>query len=206
MPLLPYNSIVTTHAASKDMTVLATVKTELGLSVTTWDTLLATLIQQASGKAVELAGREFAAETMTDYFLVAGCDPVLQLSRRPIKSITSIVEDGVTLSASDYEAVALTGWLRRIDADGLLIAWASGKVDVVYVAGYTMLTELPHGLERIVIDEVKRQFFSRKRDSLIRQESVDGVGSFSYWVNSGTDTVDPMLTALEDMRFVDPVI
>lgn len=209
MPLLHYNSVVTTPAASKDMTVLATVKAEMGFTTVdaARDALLAVLIQQASSKAVELSGREFATETLTEYFRIVKSDPVLQLDRRPIESITSVVEDGVTLAGTDYEIIARNGWLQRVDADAVPICWTFGKVVVVYRAGYDMLTELSHALERIVIDEVKRQWFVRNTNPSLKGLEVPGVLRQDFWVSSGggagTGTKDPMLAALEAARFVD---
>jgi len=204
MALLPYKSTVTVPAASKDMTVLATVKAELNITVSTDDAYLAVLIQQASSKAVELSGREFSKETIVDTFWVDECDAILQLTRWPIVSVTSVVEDDVTLTASDYEIIADSGWLRRIDSDGVLQIWMpSAKVIVTYDAGWVLLTNESHALERIVIDEIKRNWFARERDPMLRSIEVPGVLSKSFWVNTGgSSEKDPMLTALEIEKFV----
>jgi len=212
MPILPYRITVTTPATSKDMTVLATVKAEMNITTVdaARDAFINVLIQQASGKAVELAGREFASETMTEKFRVdERRDSILQVSRRPVSSVTSIVEDGATLTSADYEIIASTGWLQRIDSDGNPQDWASSTpITVVYVAGWVMLTALPHALERIIIDEVKRNWFSRTRDPLLRGEDIPDVANLQYWIDRGSGangSKDPMLLALEAAGFVDAV-
>ena len=208
MALIPYNSIVTTPAPSKDMTVLDTVKMELGLTATTDDVLIAILIQQASSKAVELAGREFAAETMTEYFRQRWgqhCDTLLQLSRRPIKTVTSVVEDGTTLTSADYEILSVKGRLQRLNSSGNPQHWSSGKIVVVYNGGFTMLTEESNALERIVIDEIKRLYAARQRDPQLKSESVFDVATFTYQANGfGQGNKDPMLKALEEQQFAEP--
>lgn len=213
MAIIPYNSTVTTPAASKDLTVLATVKAEFGFTTVdaARDALISVHIQQASSKAAELSRREFAAETMTDSFRSDYCgSTVLQLVRRPIKSVTSVVEDGTTLAGTDYEIIPANGWLQRIDGSGNPQSWGD-KTVVVYVAGFTLLTEESHALERIVIDEVKRNYFARERDPLLKDIDVDGVARLGYWVDrsgsgGGTGQIDPMLAALSQQGFVDAVV
>lgn len=211
MAILPYRSDVTVAAASKDLTILATVKDELGETDTDSDNFLTGLIQQASDKAVELSGREFAEETMKDYFRNDSwqrCADVLQLSRRPIKSVISIIEDGVTLEPTDFEIIAETGWIQRIDSSGNPQSWGGGKIAVEYVAGWISLTEIPSLLERIVIDEIKREWFARGGDPIVKSEEVPGVLRRDFWIPGSTTGVqkDPMLTALEDAGFIETII
>jgi hypothetical protein len=185
MALLPYKSIVTVPAASKDMTLLATVKTELGITDAASDAKLSALIQQASAAIVSFCKREFAQETLADTFRTDCGDSVLQLSRRPIVSVTSIVEDDVSLTAADYEIIAANGWIQRIDSEERPIGWAWGKTVVTYVAGWIMLTNLPSDLERACIDLIKGKWFALERDPLVKSESTPGVYSVDYWVQSG---------------------
>jgi hypothetical protein len=209
MALLPYNSVVTTPAASKDLTILATVKDEMGFTTidVARDILLSVMIQQASSKAVELSRREFAAETMTDSFRADYCGSTVQLVRRPI--VHYVRCRWRDLAGTDYEIISGNGWLQRIDASGNPQSWA-GKIVVVYVAGYTLLTEESHALERIVIDEVKLRYSARSRDPLLKGIDVDGVARLDYWVDrsgsgGGTGQIDPMLAALSQQGFVDAI-
>ncbi len=181
----PYDLAVTAAAASKDMTLLATVKTELGITASTDDAWLALVIQEESAAAVAYCNREFARETVAESFRLEGeerCVAGLYLSRVPVASIASVVEDGVTLTAADYELAAADGRLYRLDGDGNRSTWARAKIVVTYTGGYVMLTTLPQDLERAVRTLVKQRWFARTRDPLVKGASLDGVMSEQYWV------------------------
>lgn len=211
---LPYNSVVTVPAVSKDMTLLATVKAQLDITVTTYDTILAGYIQQASSAIVAYCNREFAKETLKDSFRVTnisqlGDKSLLQMSRRPIVSVTPVVENGETLTAADFEILASVGQLQRIDANGEPIAWTAGKTEVTYVAGWTMISELPNDLERICLIFVKSLYLSRKLDTNLKRESVPGVLETEYFYRSADDQtgMPPEVSdALIAGRWVDPVL
>ena len=181
----PYDLAVTVAASSKDMTLLATVKTELGISGTADDAWLALVIQEESAAAVAYCDREFARETVVESFrLEAELREVggLYLSRVPVASITSVVEDGVTLTSVDYELAAADGRLYRLDGAGARSCWAHAKIVVTYAGGYVMLTTLPQDLERAVRTMVKGRWYARQRDPLVKGASLDGVMSEQYWV------------------------
>ena len=183
----PWKSAVTAQAASKDMTVLATVLAELGLTATdaARDALIVTLIHQASAAIVGWCGREFAAETLVDEFRTSGersCIEALILSRRPVTAISAVVEDGTALSGADYEVDPATGFLWRLDGADGRIAWAHARIQVTYTAGYVMLTTLPQDLERACIDLVKHRWFARARDATLKSREVVDVGREDYWV------------------------
>lgn len=188
IPAIPFATAVTTPAASKDMTLLATVKTELGITGSTDDAFFAVQIQQASAAIVTYCNREFAKETLVDTFRPECAVDYLSLARWPLVSITSIVEDGETLTAADYESEAATSLIYRLDGDDVRSRWAATKIVVTYEAGYVMLTSLPHDLERACIELVKRRWFARKRDPLVKSETVPDVYEVGYWVNGNGDS------------------
>src|SRR5262245_46559089 len=70
MDAWPYNSPVIVAASSRDLTVLETVKVELGIqaSDTSRDAYLNTLITQASQIIATYCNRIFAQETLSDHF------------------------------------------------------------------------------------------------------------------------------------------
>lgn len=168
-------------AGSKDLTVKATVKSELQITGVADDDFLDTLIHQASAQIVSYCGREFARETIRDTFRISRGYGWLQLSRWPTASITSITESGVALAASDYELDAAAGRLLRVSS-GAPILWTDELIVVTHVSGWNLLAELPHDLERACIDLVKSRYRQRLRDQTIKAERVDGVASFEYWV------------------------
>jgi hypothetical protein len=205
----PYNSTVSVAASSKDMTLLNTVKTELSIGNTDYDVLLGSFIQQASAAIVSYCRREFARETLVDTFRIGGGITTLQLTRRPIVSVTSIVEDGVTLDSDDYEIIAANGWLNRLDASGDPQCWECGKIVVTHVAGWLMLTDLPSDLERVTIDLVKSKWFARDRDPMVKSEGTPGVYEVSYWVDTGQyvrGLPAGIAAKLDELGYVDPVV
>lgn len=183
----PYKTIVDTVAASKDLTVKATVKTEIGETSATYDAQIDAHIHQASALITGYCNREFASEKVTDSFRPTACwIESLWLSRTPVSTIHAVVEDGTTLTASDYEVIANTGQLLRLDSDGNPTCWATGVlITVQHTSGYTLLTTLPNDIERACIDQVKALFVSRQRDPTLKSETVPDVYQASYALAGG---------------------
>lgn len=185
-----YNLTVLVAAASKDLTVKATVKAELGISGTTDDDLLDTLIHQASARTFSFTGRELASETVRERFLVpCGCG-VIWLARTPVSAISGtvdvhtlgITEDGTALTVdTDYEYNPATGEVWRLDSDGNRTEWAADAlITAIYTGGYVTLTNLPHDLERAAIELVKAAYRARTRDPALRSKSIPDVYTETY--------------------------
>ena len=134
-------------AASIDLTTLTKLKAHLGVTGTDDDTLLKTLIDQASELVEQHCGREFAKKSRTEYHDGKGLSSLI-LKVRPIESITSIHDD----LDRDFETADL------VDADDYtfypdsgIVTYEEGKfqdgnrnVQVIYVAGYE---DVPSDLE-----------------------------------------------------------
>jgi hypothetical protein len=170
---------VTTPAATKDLTTLARLKTDLGIADAAQDAALADVIREAS----DAIGREcarpdgFGRETVTETWWLSSQLDCLILSRDILPAITFVMEDGATLAATDY---LLSGSLLRRLSDDAPRAWTAQKIVVTYAAGYGLLADLPHDLERACLDLCATIWASRGRDRSLRSESADGVGSVSY--------------------------
>jgi hypothetical protein len=54
-------------------------------------------------------------------------------------------------------------------------------VVVNYTAGFTLLGGLPQAIERAAVDLVVLMYRGAGRDTAVRQEMVEGVGSTSYF-------------------------
>lgn len=172
---------VVDSADSYDLTVLETVRAELGITDHSEDVNLTRWIRQASGAiSAYCGGRVFAKETVSETFRAESCVNALILSRTPIASVTSVDENGSTLDATEYEVISGTGLLRRLSNDALAY-WSHGKITVVYSGGYTLLTDLPYEIERAAIVLVTQYRASAQRDPQLRSESSDGLGSSSYF-------------------------
>ena len=186
------NSIltVTTAADTHDLTVLDTVKEELGRTVSATDAQLTRWIHEASTQIASHCRRVFAAETVQEVFHgVSGADELI-LSRRPVTSITSVTEDDDTaLAATYYEIEADTGLLYRLDGTGYRERWHASRVTVVYVGGYSLLGNLPRDIEAATVQLVARRAFMASRDPNLRTVQVEGVGSRSFWVSPQSETL-----------------
>lgn len=173
---------VTTPAATYDLTVLATVKAELGITDRAEDPNLTRWIKQASESIAKYCNRVFAAETLTETFRLKSREDGLLLSRFPATAITSVVENDTTLAATDYELASDGGGgvLNRLRYERDW-QWPIGKVVVVYTAGYALVTDLPYGVERAAILLVNQYRYAATRDPLLRSEATEGAGSSSYF-------------------------
>lgn len=184
----PFKTVVDTVAASKDLTVKATLKTELGITVTTYDTQIDAEITQASTLIEGYCGRVLASEKVTDSYRTP-CKPAtgsLWLSRAPVTTIHTVVEDGTTLDSALYEVNAATGELWRLDEDGLRTCWAADSlITVQHTSGYTVPASVPKDIERACLDQVKAIFKSAPRDPTLKSETVPDVYQASYALAGG---------------------
>jgi hypothetical protein len=181
----PYKTVISVAPVTLDLTVLETVKQELGVTDNNSDELLARLISEQSEVAAGYCRRPLAQATIIDSFrLWPNTYHPLIPSRRPVVSITEIVEDGTTLLETDYEYDEETGFLWKLDSTEDRICWAGGKTTVTYVGGYELLTTLPRDIERAVLILIKESWFSLARDPRARSETVEGIGRTELWVGT----------------------
>lgn len=191
---------IITPATTFDLTVLATVKQELGITVTTYDDQLTRLIHEASIACATYCDCVFALEEVSETFWLNCAMDELRLARRPVTTITSVVESGVTLTAgTDYAFDPATGSLFRLDGNDNRSAW-TGKVVVQYSGGYALLDGVPRDIERACIALIKTLWFSLTRDPLVRSVEVPGVMTETFWVGGIGDNgaLPPNVTALLD--------
>ncbi len=180
--------------ASRRLTTAAAVRAALKDTSSTYDTLIESIIDRVSADCVnfcnlarDIGGKQptFVSETLRATWLITNCgrDHELLLPwRAPVTAITSVVEDGVTLTSADYQLTA-GGILERISNDAPM-PWSTGKIVVVYVAGVTAGT-IPPELEGKVIDQVKMLYLGTDRDGALRSEAVPDVYQASYGVIGG---------------------
>lgn len=201
---------VITPAASKDLTVLTTVKAELEVTGTTDDTFLGTLIQQASAAIVSYCGREFAAEEVDETVKAYGT-ATLMISRTPVTALSTVtLDDGissVTVPRTDYALEdAENGFIRSLvgpwkwtatQGTGILARPVAGSefqaYKVRYTGGYTLLTTLPHDVERACIDLVKVKYLARGQAGNITEQEVPGVYRAEYAPGDVTPAIRSLL-------------
>ena len=175
---------VITAAESYDLTVLATVKSELEIAADDHasDAKLSRYIRQASAALATECDRVFARETVRETFRPFYRYPRLALTRRPVTAITSIDADGTVLGAPDFYVQAQTGLLYRL-VSSLRSDWTAQVVTVTYTGGYELLGGLPEDIERGVLALVKQYHFAAGRDPAVSEEGIPGVHSYRLRTN-----------------------
>lgn len=107
-------------------------------------------------------------ETLTETFRMVRVD-VLPLARRHDVAITSILEDAVTLDASDYVIEPESGLLTRL-SDDLPTPWCANKIVVVYAAGFSTI---PDDLKQAAMDCLRAFWLESSRDPMVKGREVD---------------------------------
>ncbi|HVJ31659.1 MAG TPA: hypothetical protein VND94_00975 [Terriglobia bacterium] len=189
-----YSSLITvvTPATTKSLTTRDRVKSELGVTSNSDNAGIDALIADSSRIISSYCDRVFAQEVVSEVFRRGSWRPAesIILSRFPCTSIASLTEDGVAVAGSNWEADPETGIIRRLSGDSLS-CWTASKIIVAYTAGYVLpgnpSRDLPEDIERACLMLTKLMYFSRSRDPLVKEETIDGVGSASYYVRGAMD-------------------
>lgn len=193
---------IVTPAASNDLTDLARVKTELAITSSAEYAKLATLISEASALITAYCNRTtFGVEELRQTERLSTAREYLVLARDLAVEIDAVEVDGATLAPEDYE---LDGPLLYRLQDDARTCWG-GKVVVSYTAGFDIPLEAPTALSRAALDLVVNLYRGAGRDTSIRTEMVDGVGSTSYTdlrANAGLPLSAERIRALERYRLV----
>lgn len=96
------NISVTAATTESKLMSLSTAKALLGLTSTTYDTVLNVLLEQASDAIVQYLERPLAYQTYSEQ--VSGYDDrLLRLSRVPLVTLTQILNDTTVVSSTAYE-------------------------------------------------------------------------------------------------------
>lgn len=177
-------------ATNRKLTTLAAVKADLGLTGAEEDARLDALIEQYSAAMVGWCGRPFALETLRETAFSRTATDGLMLSRWPIVSIASITVDGTAVAAEAYTVDSTGGLVYQRQSGHCGFWWPRGETVATYSAGYVLPGEdertLPHDVERAAIMLVKAAFLASDRDPLVRSDSVDGVGTTTWFPTLGT--------------------
>lgn len=184
-------------ATTNDLTILATLKTELGITDTASDAYLADLIRQASDTVTRYCGRAtFNRETVQQTERLTCRRECIVLDRDILPAITSVTEGGTALTADEYE---LDGSLLYRLCGDVRICWAACKVVIVYAAGYVSLTDVPYDLERAVLITAAAWHSAKGRDPMLRSETTEGVGATSWIATAGMAAMPPQAVSILDV-------
>lgn len=196
---------VISPAKARDLTTAANARADLGLPAgAPTDEQLRRFIAQASASAASFCRRTFGRKTVRERFEIdwrRRCDEDDEgflLSCAPAVRISTVKVDSLTLAPSAYELVEQPAhpvslfYLRHL-VDGEPRDWTGRCVTVEYEAGWllpgetrggpaTTAPDLPADVERAVIQLVGAAASASGRDMMVKSEDVEGIGSFSYYV------------------------
>lgn len=128
------------------------------------------------------------SEAVSDTYRLKSAQEVLVLSRRPITQVTSVIEDGETLSADDYELRSESGLLRRLSND-VEVCWRAGKIVVGYTAGWETV---PDDMKLAAMKLAGVLYSEGERvDPNLRRVEIPGLETREYWVAPSSDTLIP---------------
>ena len=166
-------------AATGDLTTLATAKRELGIVDAAQDARITALIREASDLVAQWCNRAgFGRETLRQTERLASPVDVIVLQRDLGVANTTVVEDGLALSASDFERGGMLLYRLR---DGMRVPWTARTVVVEYEAGFELPDEAPPALERACLDLLAGLWHGLGRDPAVRNETTEGVGAVGYF-------------------------
>jgi uncharacterized phiE125 gp8 family phage protein len=168
-----------------DLTTLTKVKSYLGISNSTHDTLLSSIITSVSAGVESFCGRRFGSASYTEYYDTDG-ETKIFLPNYPVTTLTSVKYQGGTwdnITWFDYPTPGylLTGEQGRISFAGSLPT-ITKYLQIVYTGGYLIdfanetnpaLHTLPFDLTQIV-NELIASTFNTRTSGGISNMSTEG--------------------------------
>jgi hypothetical protein len=145
--------------ADLSLVSLADVKTYLNITSSSGDEEIRQFILEATDIAERLTSRQLRRKSYTEAYSVSGA--YFSLRQQPVVSITSVVEDGVTLtSGSDYVLDTALGLLYRGSTLSPLY-WHAGSDNIVvtYVSGEIN----PSPTAQLLVKELTRHLWRTQR-------------------------------------------
>jgi hypothetical protein len=193
---------IVTPATTTNLTTLN--RARAMLSFTTADeATVAILIEQASQAIVDYCRRPFARETVRETFEGPTRSGGVLLGRSAVTEILSVTELGETIPLDEVRHDPDSNMLFRVGADSWHLCWLD-EIAVTYTAGYVLPSDdsagtLPSSVERAAIRLIGAFLSMNGRDSLIKSETIEGVGQTSWWVpGAGAAMADPEAQQLLD--------
>lgn len=149
--------------AAQDLTTTAKVKTLLGISVSTYDTLLDALVTSASDFIAQLCGRSFAlpGSDETEYYDGTVEKNRIQLRKWPVTVLTSISYASGAYNNPTWTAYDASSQFVLKDDTGevffdFCLPRGRKNIKVVYRGGYAsnaIPTDLDHACKKLVAKE-----------------------------------------------------
>lgn len=149
----------------------------------------AALTRACNVRAAGVTPPTLRSEAVRDTFRLKARNETLILSRRPAHTITSVVENGTTLTAgTDFENHAEAGLLKRLSGD-CETCWPACKIVVSYTAGWETV---PDDL-KLAAMKLTAVFYTegQRVDPSLKRENIPGVREVEYWVSPTDDHALP---------------
>lgn len=188
---------VTTAAPDRLLLTTEEIRAAVGVSDASYDTALASLNARVAAAltrqcCVPAAGATpptLRQETLTEVIRDVCGARYLLMSRKPIVSVTSVVVDGTTLDAEDYEADAGNGYLYKL-TDDERVCWSATKITAVYLAGWDVV---PEDL-KLAASKFAKILWSEdgpnsRSDPNLKRQRIEDVGEREWWVPPAADTL-----------------
>jgi hypothetical protein len=191
--------------ATNALTTLATVKEELGIAVSTWDTMLERYINEASAAVESYVCRKLYWEADIEEKYAGYGIRRMVLQRTPLIGTPVVEYLGTTVSTDDYEVedantgvlFALANWIWTTGAVGGITPdpWPGQErksYTVTYTAGWvtpqqaidlSVTRTLPYDLEGAVINVVTSKYTTRGKPANVQSERI-----LSWSVTYGSTT------------------
>jgi uncharacterized phiE125 gp8 family phage protein len=178
---------------------LSDLKTYLEITDTTFDTILNDLIEAVSEEFETYTSRKFIQATYTDEYFDGDGTRILWLPNWPIISVTSVVENDVTLTEGneeDYIVYKEEGYLWRVGT-----VWAEGvkNIKITYTAGY-LQSDIPKDLVLAVKKQVAFEWQKQKSKRWGEQARTFPDGSITFIISELLPDVQDILNRYKRMR------
>jgi hypothetical protein len=180
---------VVTPATATNLTTLERARAMLDFAPNE-NATVGTLIGQASRTIVDYCRRPFGTETVTETFDAFLWGSAVLLGRSPVTDIAEVRDGSEVIAAANHRLDPATGLLYRIDDDDYPLCFTGARLTVTYTAGYVLPSDedgapaptLPASIERAALRLVGAYRSMHGRDSLVKSEDIEGIGSTSWWV------------------------
>lgn len=178
---------VVTAATNIKLTTAAAVEDDVGITLDAdW---VSAVIDECSQLIASHLNRVLAQEVFRETLRHTVGEDCIVLSRYPVVSISSIVDNGTTLTTDDYEVDKTIGVIWRLSGDSV-INWPKGKVVINFTSGYVLPGEtgrnLPFDIERACKELVKARLYAKGRDPALKSLVLPNVEETEYWINKGS--------------------
>ena len=174
---------------SNSLVKVQTFRSFLGEDDSEFDSIFEFLINAVSTEAQNYIHRDLRYAAAHSESLSGTGRSILYLPAWPIHSVTSVAEDGTTLSEDDEDFFVHSGergWGKLEKASGAV--WSKGvkNIDVVWAAGYDLtgdVEEMPKDLQLAICEQVGAVFKMRNAEDWLEVSKSFPDGSTSRLIS-----------------------